>query len=101
MTKITPPVVYGAVEQTHFQYELDYPRDAAGEVTIRHTMLDDLPLDETGLPWRVSYVARVKHADSQAVQSVAPLPEVRPTGHALQMGLPGTSANVPGKQAEH
>lgn len=70
ITKITPPPLYGAIEQTHFQYEIAYPRGGnVGEIAVRQTMLQDLP-DDTGQPWQVSYVARVKYAESDALQSM-------------------------------
>ena len=91
ITTITPPPLYGAIEQTHFQYEIAYPREQnAGEVAVRQTMLQDLPLDETGQPWEISYVARFKNPGSDAVSFLLVAPGARvviPSASAGNTGL--------------
>ncbi|MGV3533138.1 MAG: HupE/UreJ family protein, partial [Chthoniobacteraceae bacterium] len=91
ITKITPPPLYGAIEQTHFQYEIAYPRKGdTGEVAVRQTMLQDLPLDETGQPWDISYVVRFKSPGSDAVSFLLVAPGARvviPSASAGNTGL--------------
>lgn len=63
------PLLGGDLEQTLFQYELEFlwPGGAAPErVSFRHEMLKEFPY-AAGQPWDVSYVMRLKRSDRDEV----------------------------------
>jgi hypothetical protein len=65
-----PPLIGGDVEQTLFQYELEFPwkGTAPGRVTFQHDMLKEFHY-AAGQPWDVSYVMRLKRSDRDDVST--------------------------------
>lgn len=64
-----PPLFGGDIEQTLFQYELEFPWDGSAapeRVSFRHEMLKEFPY-AAGQPLDVSYVLRMKRSDRDEV----------------------------------
>lgn len=70
VVNVTPPPILGSVEQSFYQYELEYPGSTPppAEVVLRHDMLSEFPY-APGQAWDVSYAARVKRAGSDEVST--------------------------------
>jgi hypothetical protein len=59
------------VEQTHFQYELEFPwkgGTAPSNGTFHHEMLKEIPY-APGQPWDISYVMRLKRSDRNEIST--------------------------------
>ena len=68
--KITAPPLFTEPDRTFYQYELEYPLSGPppAEVAFFHDMLKEWPY-AAGMAWDVSYVVRLKRADSSEVTS--------------------------------
>lgn len=100
VTKVTPPPEFSSAEKTFYLYELDYalagPRPA--QVSLRHEMLREFSY-APGTPWDVSYVVRLKRADSSEVTTGllrAQAPAEFPTGWEAAPAQGSTVVKVDG-----
>jgi len=77
--QVTDPPIYSEPEKTFYQYELEYPfaGPPPDKVTATQDMLREWPY-AVGTPWDVTYIVRLKHADSDEI-TTALLPPRKPT----------------------
>jgi hypothetical protein len=76
VVKITEPPLLGDPEKTFYQYELEYPVAAPGEITLGQDMLREYAAPD-GTPWDISYLVRLKRAaDTEPEALVLPSRQV-------------------------
>ena len=95
--RVTPPAQFGFVEETRYQYEIEYPLEArhpAGEVSLWEDVLKEIPY-APGQAWDVSYNVRFEpHGAAELATALltSRQPLVLPTGLAPERSTVSVSA---------